>query len=162
MERPEAAGNEDWVYIGDVDDPQFSIFMWLQRLYAMHGAARDAQSPFFLAPDRVRCLTYGTAVKQFRLLLAKVSDEATAKLYALHSLRVAGWNGARTGPDGEEVAVAHGGWHGGSQRRYDRFDRDSVLSLPAIIVAAEARHIDVAPVVGANALVPAVAGPSGT
>jgi hypothetical protein len=30
MERPEAAGNEDWVYIGDVDDPQFSVFMWLR------------------------------------------------------------------------------------------------------------------------------------
>ena len=155
MERPEAAGNEDWVYVGNVDDPQFSIFTWLQRLYAMHGAARADQAPFFLAPDRRRCLTYGVAMTQFRSLLARVSSEETAALYGLHSLRVTGWNGARTGPDGEEIAVAHGGWHGGSQRRYDRFGRDSVLALPAVILRAEAHHFDDVPLPGAATGLPA-------
>ena len=41
MERPEAAGNEDCVYVGDVDDPDFSVFTWLQRMYAFHGQARS-------------------------------------------------------------------------------------------------------------------------
>ena len=148
MERPEAAGNEDWVYIGNVEDAQFSIFTWLQRVFAMHGGPRASESPFFVAPDRARCLTYGTAMKQFRALLARVSDVDTSMLYGLHSLRVSGWNGARSGPEGEEVAVAHGGWHGSSQRRYDRFDRDAVLGLPAVILAADERHFDDTPVPG--------------
>ena len=72
----------------------------------------------------------------FRTLIARVSDWATAMLYGLHCLRVSGWNGARQGPAGEECAVAHGGWHGGSQRRYDRFGRDEILGLPAAILGA--------------------------
>ena len=152
MERPEAAGNEDWVYIGDADDPQFSVFTWLQRVYAFHGRARPAEEPFFLHPDQRQVLTYGTAMAQFRTLLQRVSDGATAALYGLHSLRVSGWNGARTGPDGEEVAVAHGGWHGGSQRRYDRFAVSSVLNLPTVILGADAHHFDDRPVA---AVVPA-------
>ena len=71
---------------------------------------------------------------------------ATAKLYGLHSLRVSGWNGARTGPEGEEVAVAQGGWHGGSQRRYDRFTAQAVLGLPSVILAAGEHVFDDAPV----------------
>jgi len=136
MERPEAAGNEDWVYIGNVDDPQFSIFLWMRRLFQFHGGPRLADSPFFLDENMARVLTYGSALKQFRRLIVRVSDDATSKKYGLHSLRVTGWNGARSGPSGEEVAVAHGGWHGGSQKRYDRFGRDEVLNLPKVILAA--------------------------
>jgi len=137
MERPEAAGNDDWVYIGNVDhDPQFSIFVWMRRLFQFHGAARLPGSPFFLDEHMSRVLTYGSAMRQFRRLIVRVSDDETSKKYGLHSLRVTGWNGARSGPSGEEVAVAHGGWHGGSQRRYDRFSRDDVLDLPKVILAA--------------------------
>ena len=157
MERPEASGNEDWVYVGDVDDPEFSTFTWLQRVYAFHGAARPPTAPFFLSADLSHVLTYDTAMGQFRKLLARVSDADTAKLYGLHSLRVSGWNGARTGPEGEEVAVAHGGWHGGSQRRYDRFDASAVLGLPAVILSAAAHHFDDRPVGAAAAAAPLVA-----
>ena len=149
MERPEAAGNEDWVYVGDVEDPEFSTFTWLRRLYAFHGGARAPTEPFFVSADRSHVLTYDTAMAQFRKLLARGSDAQTAKLYGLHSLRVSGWNGARTGPDGEEVAVAHGGWHGGSQRRYDRFDATAVLSLPSVILSAAAHHFDDRPAAAA-------------
>jgi hypothetical protein len=142
MERPEAAGNDDWVYVGDVDDPDFSVFAWLRRVYAFHGQARSPTEPFFLSADRFHPLTYDSAMSPFRNLVARVSDVPTSKLYGLHSLRVSGWNGARTGPEGEEVAVAHGGWHGGSQRRYDRFDADAVLSLPSVILSAAAHHFD--------------------
>ena len=64
---------------------------------------------------------------------------------------------ARTGPEGEEVAVAHGGWHGGSQRRYDRFDAAAVLGLPSIILAAAARHFDDRPVGAGGAAAPVAA-----
>ena len=71
---------------------------------------------------------------QFRRFLRKVTTEEEANSYGLHGLRVAGWNGARRGPAGDELAVAHGGWHSGSQHRYDRFDPDEVLSLPRQIL----------------------------
>lgn len=155
MERPEASGGEDWVYVGDVEDPDFSPTMWLRRVYAFHGQARALTDPFFVDTNRVRVLTYGAAMKHFRTLLARVSDWATAMLYGLHCLRVSGWNGARQGPAGEECAVAHGGWHGGSQRRYDRFGRDEILGLPAAILGAPAHVFDDVPVPGAL-LVPRV------
>ena len=160
MERPEAAGNEDWVYVGDVADPEFSVFTWLRRLYAFHGQARAPTAPFFLAADMAHPLTYDSAMGQFRKLVARVSDVPTSKLYGLHSLRVSGWNGARTGPEGEEVAVAHGGWHGGSQRRYDRFDAAAVLGLPSVILAAAAHHFDDRPVGAGGAAAPVAAAAS--
>ena len=162
MERPEAAGNEDWVYIGDVDDELFSVFVWLQRVFAFHGQARDASAPFFVAPDRKRCLTYSVAMKQFRQLLARVSSVSESMRYGLHSLRVSGWNGARTGPDGEEIAVAHGGWHGGSQRRYDRFTGAAVLALPRVILAASDHVFDDSPQQPTEGRQPQRGEPSGT
>ena len=71
MERPEAAGNEDWVYVGSVDDPEFSTLTWLQRVYAFHGAARAQTDPFFVDKDQSRVLTYGVAMKQFRSLTGR-------------------------------------------------------------------------------------------
>ena len=133
MERPEASGNEDWVTIGDLpDDPTFSIFFWLRLLFSFHGEKRPDDSPFFIhvSRDTRQPLTYSAALTQFRRLLQKVTTEEDAKSYGLHGLRVAGWNGARRGPAGDELAVAHGGWHSGSQHRYDRFGADEVLSLP--------------------------------
>ena len=142
------------------DDPEFSVFTWLQRVYAFHGQARAPTEPFFLAADMAHPLTYDSAMGQFRKLVARVSDVPTSKLYGLHSLRVSGWNGARTGPEGEEVAVAHGGWHGGSQRRYDRFDAAAVLGLPSVILAAAAHHFDDRPVGAGGAAAPVAAAAS--
>ena len=56
--------------------------------------------------------------------------------------------------------MAHGGWHGGSQRRYDRFDASSVLGLPAVILSAAAHHFDDRPVdVGVAAAAPVAEAP---
>ena len=75
-------------------------------------------------------MTYSKALDQFRDLRAKVVSPAEAKTYGLHSLRVSGWNGARRGPAGEELAVAQGGWHSRSQTRYDRFEAQEICDLP--------------------------------
>jgi len=134
MERPEAVGNEDWICIGDVNgDDAFSIIVWAQRLFAFHGSAREALSPFFVHTSRVGPLTYGAAITQFRALLARVSSPEEAARYGLHGLRVAGWNGARQ--EDAELAVAHGGWHSGSQHRYDRWGRRAILSISASVLA---------------------------
>ena len=79
MERPEAAGNEDWVWIGDVDDQDFSICRWLQLVFAFHGAARLKGEPFFVqqaqaaAPGgaRPKPLTYAQALSDVRKLWAR-------------------------------------------------------------------------------------------
>ena len=135
MQRPEASGNDDWLVVGDIpEDPAFSIAAWLRLLFSFHGSSRDSDSPFFLHANRVSPLTYGRAKDQFRSLLAKIVGEEAAKTYGLHSLRVSGWNGARRGPAGEELAVAQGGWHSGSQTRYDRFDAQEICDLPRQIL----------------------------
>ena len=110
--------------IGDVpDDQTFSIFYWLRLLFAFHGERRPDDSPFFVHVSRDthlrQPLTYSAAMTQFRRFLRKVTTAEEADSYGLHGLRVAGWNGARRGPAGDELAVAHGGWHGGSQHRYE-------------------------------------------
>ena len=86
MERPQARGNEDGIIVGDLDDPAspFSIFLWIQRLFAFHGAARPENSPFFLDRDRTRHLTYANAMKYVRRLLARVVGTQQADTYGLH------------------------------------------------------------------------------
>ena len=141
LERPEAAGNEDWVWIGDVDDTNFSICRWLQLVFAFHGAARLDGEPFFVqqpqlgAPQgaRPRPLTYAQGLKDVRKLWARASSAAAAKLLGLHGLRVSGYNCTKRGVS-EEFAVAHGGWRSTAHRRYDRFQLSQVVAMPARIV----------------------------
>lgn len=59
--------------------------------------------------------------------------QAEADTYGLHSLRVEGYYLTKRGKNGEDFAIAHGGWHEGSQKRYDRFTHDEVV--------ANARHM---------------------
>ena len=134
MERPEAAGNEDWINIGDVPDSEFSILLWLRRLFSFHGGAREPLSPFFVDRDRSRCLTYANAMRDVRELWARASSVSEAAKYGLHSLRVAGYNGAKHGKHGTTLAVAHGGWSSDAHERYDRFQLSDVLDLPRTIV----------------------------
>ena len=134
MERPEAAGNEDWICVGNVDG-EFSILTWLSRLFALHGAARDGEGPFFVDGDRVRALTYSRAMVHVRALWAKASSVETAKKYGLHSLRVAGYNAGKRGAGGVTLAVAQGGWQSSAHERYERFNMKDVLNLPSDIVA---------------------------
>ena len=137
LERPQAAGNQDWSCIGDVvGDPQFSIMVWFARLCHHHDGARDPDSPFFIhsISQREVPLTYGAALRGLRELLGRVTSAAEAETYGLHGLRVAGWNGARRGPAGEELAVAQGGWRSDACYRYDRFGADEVRALPTHIL----------------------------
>ena len=135
LERPQAQGNEDWIIVGDLDDPSsiFSIFKWVQILFQHHGRARPDDAPFFLDPDRVRHLTYGNALKQFRRLLSRVVGEDEAKSYGLHGLRVSGYNCARR--INRELAVAQGAWESAAHERYDRFTAAEISALPGSMIA---------------------------
>ena len=137
MQRPSAHGNEDWVVIGDVKDSVFSISTWTQLLFQFHGQKRAQDAPFYLARDRVRPYIYKEATKDVRELWANVVGPAQAKTWALHGLRVAGYDNARRGPGGLELAVAHGGWMSTAHRRYARFGDEhasEVVGLAGAIV----------------------------
>ena len=72
MQRPEAAGNEDWIVIGDVPGSDFSIMFWMQLLFSFHRGARQPDAPFFVDHDRTRPYLYSKATADIRALWAKV------------------------------------------------------------------------------------------
>jgi hypothetical protein len=133
IERPEAQGNADWVYIGDVDDPVLSILGWVRAFFALLAqhcpGPRDPKSPLFLHRDMVRPHTYPHLNADYRALWARAPSCADASKYGSHSLRVAGFNAVNRSPSVESgLPVAHGGWHGGEER-YMRFRAAQVLGL---------------------------------
>ena len=134
MQRPEAAGNEDWIVIGDVPGSDFSIMFWVQLLFGFHHGARDQDAPFFVDRDRRRPYLYSKATVDIRALWAAVVGQAEANSCGLHGLRVAGYDAARRGPGGEELAVAQGAWRSTAHRRYDRFSDAEVRGLAVAIV----------------------------
>jgi hypothetical protein len=152
QERPEARGEGDWVVVGDTPaDPVFSIRLWLQRLFALHGGARDGAQPFFVSPsDRTKPLTYQTAMRHVRSLWAAVASTEEAQRYGLHSLRVTGYTLARRGA-GEALAVAQGGWHSDVHQRYDRFSISQVVALPAVMLQVDATEEELTAAAGAVA-----------
>ena len=135
IERPEAAGNEDWIILGDTDD-EFSIIAWIRLLFAHHKRARDPHAAFFQDRDRKRVLTYSNAMKDVRALWERASSHDNAMQYGLHSLRVAGYNAAKLGKHGTALAVAHGGWMSSAHERYDRFHISDVIDMARVVVSS--------------------------
>ena len=137
MERPEAAGNQDWVVIGRAADPPFDIFRWLHLFWKLMPSSADPRppdSPFFRDRQGRRVLTYPQALSDCRVLWSRVIPESEAKTYALHGIRVGAYNTARAVDP--SLAVAQGGWSSQAHTRYERFTFASVLALPSQMVAS--------------------------
>jgi len=118
VQRGEAAkGGSDWSYVGDAPGHALSPFLWYQRLMRFYSGPRPAESPFFMAKDRVRPYTYSAGLKDLQGMLTRVSPDDTD--FALHGIRVEGWN--RAAADNAALAEAHGGWKPGNASRYSRF-----------------------------------------
>ena len=137
IERPEASGGEDWIFIGDVDGP-FSVLAWLSRFWAFFPSddaslPRPSDSPFFRDSARDRVLTYSHAINDVRGLFARVAPAAEVATYGLHGLRVEAYNRARA--HDPLLAVAQGGWASTAHTRYARFSTREVLALPGAMVA---------------------------
>lgn len=138
LERAEAAGNEDWVYLGVADEEVFNILFWIRAFWGFFpndgsSPPRPPNSPFFRDVDRVRPLTYSNALASTRRLYAKVTSDEEAATYGLHGLRVEAYNRARA--HDPLLAVAHGGWSSEAHTRYARFDMRDVLALPGAMLA---------------------------
>ena len=150
MERPEAAGNQDWVVIGRAPDPPFDIFWWLHLFWKLMPSSADPRppdSPFFRDRQGKRVLTYPHALSDCRELWARVIPEPEAKTYALHGIRVGAYNMARAVDPG--LAVAQGGWSSQAHTRYERFPFASVLALPGRMVASGSEPPDPGEALGA-------------
>ena len=120
MERPAAAGDGDWSYVGDEPGSWFSVLFWLKALMAFYaGYDRKDDDPFFVARDRTRPYTYRCAMSDFRKRCERVG--LPSNLYGLHSCRVGGYNSS-IDANGEEITTLHGGWSNvESASRYRRF-----------------------------------------
>jgi len=138
MQRPEALGDGDWVWIGQSEGP-CDLILWLKRFYSFfNGVRRGDHEPFFLARDtgprdHSRILTYSRGMADVRELWTRVPGVTpeVAKTCGLHGLRVAGNNGV-TRILGKEVARAQGGWASHeTRRRYDRVDLADVVTIPS-------------------------------
>ena len=139
IERPEAAGNDDWIYIGNVDGT-FSILLWLSRFWAFFPAdgsspPRPPDSPFFRDSERQRVLTYTHAIRDSRALYSKVASPVDVASFGLHGLRVEAYNRARA--HDPLLAVAQGGWASAAHKRYARFTTSDVLALPGAMITGE-------------------------
>ena len=145
MQRPEARGEGDWVYVGDAPG-DFSVLLWLRLYFSFFaGVQRDRSAAFFVGHDRAGELTYSEGMEDVRVLWARTPSVSVelAKTRGLHGLRVAGNQGA-TRSVGKVLAKIQGGWNSESgQSRYDRADLADVVSIPmAIIGTWDARQSD--------------------
>ena len=136
MERPTAAGNEDWSWVGSVDEEKWDPVRWCLKLASLHGRQRDPDEPYFLSRDMTRPYTYSAALADHYKFQRAVGVEE-ADLTGLHGCRVAGWNATKA-TLGEELAQAHGLWaQTRSARRYDRFALARVERIPSAIAGLD-------------------------
>ncbi|EOD11275.1 hypothetical protein EMIHUDRAFT_247959 [Emiliania huxleyi CCMP1516] len=135
VERPEARGDGDWAFVGDVADSRYSIIAWFVRLMGFHiavlNARRDPDEPFFLetVDGRRRPLRYAPAMDQFKAAQRAVGV-AAGEEGGLHGLRVEGYNNSKR-VLGEDVTVAHGLMKSDAHKRYSRFPMGLVAQIPA-------------------------------
>jgi hypothetical protein len=142
-----AKGGNDFSYIGDAPGHELSPFKWYAALMRFYTGPRDADSPFFMAKDRTRPYTYSAAMKDLKVMLARVSPDDTD--FGYHGVRVEGWN--RASADNADLAEAHGGWKPGNASRYSRFNLGDVFNIfPKMVQAPE----PVVPVVACWATAP--------
>ena len=132
------AFGRDWVPIGDVDDPLFSVSRWFMRHAQLLGRKRIDSEPMFLARDRERSYTYTAAMSDLRDHLRAVGGDVAL---GLHGLRVLGYNLSKSA-NGEEITVAHGGWRSAAHSRYERFRLSDVFSIPSNMVGVRSPYVE--------------------
>ena len=139
VERPEARGDGDWVYLGEVrkdgEPSKWCPVAWFLRLQRFHGPRADKRGPMFLDPDGRRPLIYRKFGAQFKALQRRVGVR-DVDLTMPHGLRVRGYNNTKSGL-GQDIAVAQGGWKSSAHSRYDRFAMSQVVRIPSVIAGVD-------------------------
>ena len=147
LQRPEAQGDGDWVWIADAEGP-CGVLQWLRLFFSFFDGRRSPLSPFFVAHDlrhAGEAYLYNHALTDARGLWARAPGVSAdqAKTCGLHGLRVAGHNGTSR-VLGKAVSKVQGGWSSDkSQTRYDRSDLVDIVRIPGAIVSSWAsREVD--------------------
>lgn len=136
MERPEAAGNEDWSVLGSMAGSEMCPVLWAQRLQKLHGRKRDPTEPYFVAPhDHAVAYLYSSALRHFKEWQEQVGVPPQS-CTGLHGLRVLGYNRVKAAL-GVELAVAHGGWRSTAHLRYERFAMARVVRVTSAVAGEE-------------------------
>ena len=135
IERPEARGNNDWAYVGEIPGSKWCLMHWLLKLNHMHGP-RDAKAPMFVhSKGSIQPLLYRVALSKFKAAQRAVGVEEGEEA-GLHGARVLGYTLTRRGL-GEDVAKAHGLWSSNAHDRYHRFDMRQILRIPSVIAGVD-------------------------
>ena len=120
----------DWVPIGDVpDDPAFSVSRWYMQFIRLLSCSKEerTEQSMFRARDKVRPYTYEALRVDLKSRLVALGIDDT---YTPHGIRVEAYNNSKRA-NGEAITVAHGGWKSSAHARYERFNIQDVLSIPA-------------------------------
>ena len=135
VERPEAGGDGDWAILAGLPDrPDWCPIQWIKRLNDFHGARPDKDAPLFVNPrDTSLPYTYSSALKDLYAMQRRVGV-ADEDLAGLHGPRVEGYNRTKAAL-GEDVAVAHGLWKSGANKRYDRIPMSKVVQITGAVAA---------------------------
>ena len=130
----DAGPGREWIVIGEVGDELFDMRGWLALFYQFFPKGpRDPDGPFFVAEDLVRPLIYDRAVRNFRTFITGCCDDPS--VYALHSVRVEGWNTCSHAVS-EMAATIQGGWASpASGSRYERLTIELAQSIPRRMIA---------------------------
>ena len=116
----DAGAGREWIVVGEVNDDLFDMRTWLALFCGMlPPGPRDPDSPYFLARDKVRPLTYSVALGDFRQFLTNGGCPNPLD-YGLHGVRSEAFVTC-SGAVSDEAAVIQGGWSSvTSASRYDR------------------------------------------
>ena len=126
FDAPRDDFGRDWVPVGDVDDPLFSVSRWYMAFVRAVGRERAPDEPMFVARDGVRAYTYGCLISDLRAW----QDRLGLPRRGPHGLRVEGYNLSKAA-HGVDLTVAHGGWMSEGHSRYERFSYVQACDIPS-------------------------------
>jgi hypothetical protein len=118
----------DWVPLGDVDHPLFSIASAFKDFVRSVGRTRDPLEPMFMAKDMRRPYTYACLRADLHNGLVDAGHDPSG--YGPHGIRVEGYNLSKDG-NGIDITALHGMWMSQAHTRYGRYSQEQVLSIPA-------------------------------
>jgi hypothetical protein len=137
VERPEAAGNNDWAYLAAVPESELCPVKWVVRYTAFFvGSNQSPKDPFFTGLQRRGALTYSAALTEFKERQRRVGVKEGEE-YGLHGLRVEGYNLSKHGL-GADLTAAHGLWFSSAHTRYERFKLAQVFRITGVLAGTDA------------------------